>query len=217
MVAVSKKRLLHLKRRRVQRDIAGHQDAILSLQTELSELDIAERVLASLDGESLREEVAAEQSEEGSPDQTPPATKPDGIPTMPAMITEALEEARRERQTGLEPREMGEFIIKKYWPNMPPYVVGPIAWRMHKSGKLAKKGSKYFLPKVEEGSDADTSEPSSMSSSGAGGSPRGADSHPSPAGATPVGSTLRRRELYASTAIPAATYAPPSLGRRLVM
>jgi hypothetical protein len=216
MPAVSKKRLIQLKRRAIQKEIERSRGHISSLETMLSELDITERVLDNLDATGLQDAADGEDHEEAAPAEPAPAAKPDGIPTMPAMILEALEEARDEGKKGLEPREMGEFIIKKYWPNMPPYVVGPIAWRMHKSGKLAKRGSKYFLPKVEEGSGADTSEPSSMSSSGAGGGPRGAATHPSPACSTHVGSTLRRRELFASTAIP-PTYVPPPVARRIAM
>jgi hypothetical protein len=215
--AISKKRLIQLKRRAVQHKLAQHRDAISSLETELSELDIAERVLASLDGEGLQEGAASEpQEEEVAPSEPAPAGKPEGIPTMPVMILAALQNAKEHGQKGLEPREMAEFIAKKYWPGMPLHVVGPIAWRMHKSGKLAKRGSKYFLPKVEEGPDAETSGPSSVPSSGAGGGPRGAASHPSPACSTHVGSTSLRRKLFASTAIP-ATSAPLSIGRRPAM
>jgi hypothetical protein len=219
--AISKKRLIQLKRRAVQHKLAQHRDAISSLETELSELDIAERVLASLDGEGLQEGVASEPQEEAAPSEPAPAGKPEGIPTMPVMILAALQNAKEHGQKGLEPREMAEFIAKKYWPGMPLHVVGPIAWRMHKSGKLAKRGSKYFLPKVEEGPDAETSGPSSVPSSGAGGGPRGAASHPSPACSTHVGSTLRQGLFASTAALP--NDATPVLGktwpreRRLVM
>jgi hypothetical protein len=215
MAKLSKLRLLQLRRRATEEEIARHQEAISALKSKLSEFEIAERVLASL-GDDAAEENQADRNQDEAPlaAAASSAVKPDGLPTMPAMILDSLHEARARGQNGLEPREMAEFIEKKYWRGMPLHIVGPTAWRMHKDGRLAKRDSRYFLIQDDESSDVPASEPSPIES-GAGGGPRGAASHPSPAGSTPVGSTLRRRELFASTAIP-ATRVPPVAGRSVM-
>ena len=214
MAKVSKLRLLQLRRRSIQEEITRHKDAISSLESKLSEYEITERVLASL-GDDGGDENQFEDTNQEDVTVTPSgsAIKPKGLPTMPTMIIESLQDARTRGQKGLEPKEMGEYIEKKYWPGMPLHIVGPTAWRMHKDGRLAKRESRYFLVQNDEGSDAQTSEPST-SESGAGGGPRGAASHPSPAGSTPVGST-RRRDLFASTAIP-TPYGPPKEWRSVM-
>jgi hypothetical protein len=204
---LSKLRLIQLRRRAVEDDIARQQEVLSALKSKLSDLEIAERVLTSLGGEDAEEAVAEENQNRSAlvasivAAMPRPAEKPSGIPTMPVMILEALRDARTKGRLGLEPREMAQYIAGKYWPGMPLHIVGPTAWRMHKDGRLGKRESKYFIVQSDEGSDAETSEPSTTKS-GAGGGPRGAATHPSPAGSTPVGSTRLRRELFASTAIP---------------
>jgi hypothetical protein len=81
--------------------------------------------------------------------------KPEGIPTMPVMIIEALKDAKARGVRGLEPKEITNFIAEKWWPTVTINAVGPIAWRMYSREKLAKRQSKYSLPRTMEES-ADT-------------------------------------------------------------
>lgn len=214
MAKLSKLRQLQLKRRATEEEIARHQEAISSLQSKLSEYEIAERVLASLD-DDIGEETHADENQDEAPMTAASSStiKPDGLPTMPAMIVASLIIARTRGQNGLEPREMAELIEERYWRGMPLHIVGPTAWRMYKDGRLAKRESKYFLIQTGEGSDAETSEPSS-SNSGADSDSQGPASKPTPAGS--VSSTRLRRDLFASTAIP-APYVPPREEGRHVM
>jgi hypothetical protein len=75
------------------------------------------------------------------------------------MIVEALKDAKARGVRGLEPKQMADFIAGKYWANVPINAVGPIAWRMYSKERLAKRQSKYFLPKVasDETVDANAS------------------------------------------------------------
>jgi hypothetical protein len=79
---------------------------------------------------------------------------------MPDMIIVALRDARSIGKRGLEPREMTEFIAKKWWADVPQNSVGPIAWRMWKNHKLQKRESRYFLAKSDEEDDGGTGLPS---------------------------------------------------------
>ena len=73
-------------------------------------------------------------------------SKPGGTPTVPQMIKEALLTAAIEDKEGLAPREMADYIRKKYWPHAKGERISPIAWRMWKSGELLKDGETYRLP-----------------------------------------------------------------------
>jgi hypothetical protein len=195
--------------RNLKGEIEGLRAVLASKEARLDELTIAERVLSSLEDQ----EVQGTATFSGTGTLTADAvvvkpkwsnkrdSKPVGIPTMPAMIVTALKEAREDGRKGMEPKDIAAFIARRWWPTVTINAVGPIVWRMYKQGKLSKRESKYFLPKRDEGSDASTSEPSSAT--GAGGGPRGAASHPSPAGSIPVGSTSSlRRKLLSGTALP---------------
>jgi hypothetical protein len=189
--------------RNLKSEIERLRNVIAAKESRLNELSIAERVLSSLSDE--REDVSA-------PPTSPPVMgkptwsdkrgpKPEGIPPMPTMILTALKKAREDGRKGLEPKDIAAFVAEKWWPAVTINAVGPVVWRMYKQGKLNKRESKYFLPKNDEGSDVDASEPSSAN--GAGGGPRGAASHPSPAGSIPDGSTSSlRRKLLSGTALP---------------
>ena len=85
--------------------------------------------------------------------------KPDGIPTMPDMITKVL----RENPEGLEPKDISAIIDRRWWPGVPVDGVGPIAWRMWKRGQLGKNDSRYMLPK-EKAADHTSSQDRSAAS-----------------------------------------------------
>jgi hypothetical protein len=71
--------------------------------------------------------------------------KPNGIPTVPEMIIEAIKDANNSGNPGLGPRGLKSYIRGRYWPGMPDRVPGPIAWRMWKRGELGKKGVSVFV------------------------------------------------------------------------
>ena len=159
MAKTPKLRLLKDKQRDIDEQMARVRAMLADLETQASELKIAERVLASLsiddedDAALVVESVAvatgvghAEGVANGH-DETEHASvrKPDDIPTMPEMIRAAIENSAVTGR-GLEPKQMAEYIDKRWWPGVPPNSVGPIAWRMYKRRELAKRGGRYYLP-----------------------------------------------------------------------
>jgi hypothetical protein len=70
--------------------------------------------------------------------------KPDNIPTMPEMILETLEIHSLVTE-GMPPKDITAFIAERWWPEVTFESVGPIAWRMHRDGKIAKNDKGYAL------------------------------------------------------------------------
>jgi hypothetical protein len=144
MANISKLQLVQHKRRKLALKIAEHREALAALEAQERDLEVAERVLVSLDEDTDTEPIA--DPNEAAPAATESTGKPDGIPTMPEMIYEALKDAKARGQRGLEPKDITAFIAAKWWPDVKINNVGPIAWRLYKSDKLAKRQSRYRLP-----------------------------------------------------------------------
>ncbi len=64
--------------------------------------------------------------------------KPLGLPPVPLMIMEALENAESAGKPGLTPQAMVSYVRNKYWPEAGNPDIGSTAWRMWKDGRLAK-------------------------------------------------------------------------------
>jgi hypothetical protein len=156
MANVSKLKVVQIKRRVISQKIAQQREILAALEVQENDLAVAERVLAALDAEEAESEVRAEPEKEVAPVAADPTGKPEGIPTMPEMIVEALKDARAKGQRGLEPKQMALFIAAKYWPTVTINAVGPIAWRMHTKERLGKRQSRYFLPKASSEETADS-------------------------------------------------------------
>jgi hypothetical protein len=148
MANVSKLKIVQYKRREISQKIARHREALAALEAQEREYEITERVLASLDAEAEPPDLASEP--EPAPEPAVEPGKPEGIPTMPEMIFEALRDAKTKGVRGLEPKEMASYIAAKWWPAVPINAVGPIAWRMYSKDRLAKRQSRYFLLKSAE-------------------------------------------------------------------
>jgi DNA-binding protein YbaB len=159
MANISKLKIVQYKRRAISQRIAQQREILDVLEAQERDLEVAERVLAALDAEEAESEVVLEPEQEVAPVSAEPAGKPEGIPTMPDMIIEALKDAKARGQRGLEPKQMASFIAAKYWPTVTINAVGPIAWRMHTKERLGKRQSRYFLPKAssEETTDSNAS------------------------------------------------------------
>src|SRR6266446_2142473 len=147
--------MVQARRAKLDADIARLREEIAELEAKRSELDIAERIFAelSLEGDELnREPVVGDIAPEEQTD-TPEAPmngedhsrKPEGIPTVPDMIIEAIRHANSMGARGLDPKGLKAYIRGRYWPGMPDPVPGPIAWRMWKRGNLNKRGAIYSL------------------------------------------------------------------------
>jgi hypothetical protein len=143
MANISKLKLIQDKRRAISREIVRQREVLTVLETMERDLETAERVLTTLEAESVPEVLQPEPYV--APDPAP-AGKPEGIPTMPEMIIAALKDAKARGLRGLEPKDITAFIATKWWPEVKINNVGPIAWRLYKSERLAKRQSKYRLP-----------------------------------------------------------------------
>jgi hypothetical protein len=143
MANISKIKIIQHKRRAIAQKIAQQREILAALEAQERDLEVTERVLASLDSEP---EPELPPEPEPTPAAIESSGKPEGIPTMPEMIFEALKDARAKGQRGLEPKDIAAFIAAKWWPDVKINNVGPIAWRLHKSDRLAKRQSKYRLP-----------------------------------------------------------------------
>jgi hypothetical protein len=66
--------------------------------------------------------------------------KPDGLPSIAAMITAVLKET-----PGLRPPEIADFIRQKWWPDLQTPTVSTTAWRMVRSGHLTQQDGRYAL------------------------------------------------------------------------
>lgn len=126
----------------IQDDIRGLNAELNELMVEAKELTIAEKVLMRLHPEVDGDDEEPERTPSGAP------VKPAGIPTMPEMIVDALRSSTN--PFGFSPKEIMEFIAAKYWPEVRSELVGPIAWRMAKEGRLVKNGAFYSLPQKNE-------------------------------------------------------------------
>jgi hypothetical protein len=154
MARTPKLRLLREKKRSALQEIAQLEATIAELRSLVSDYEITERVLGSLsdgDDDDIQDEIEIEaKSGEISITRTEAQLevvrkKPDGIPTAPEMIYEALRHASLRGENGLEPAAMLEFVQKKYWPEAGSSNIGSTAWRLWRVGKLKKSGSIYSL------------------------------------------------------------------------
>jgi hypothetical protein len=66
--------------------------------------------------------------------------KPDGLPSVAAMITAVLKET-----PNLRPPEIADLIRKQWWPDLPTPTVSTTVWRMVRSGHLTQQDGRYAL------------------------------------------------------------------------
>jgi len=145
------------------------------MEQKLSEIEIAERVIASLDGagrDYLRE--AVQPKAKGAL-----AVKASGAPTIPEMIYQVLYEAYRQGKVGLEPKEIADAIdAKPGWGPINRDVLRTRAWRLARDRKLVKgmDSARYALPEPEKYKPAGTipegEEPAGLFSPAQGGEAR---------------------------------------------
>jgi hypothetical protein len=66
--------------------------------------------------------------------------KPDGLPSIAAMITATLKET-----PGLRAPEIADLIRKRWWPDLQTPTISTTAWRMVRSGHLTQQDGRYAL------------------------------------------------------------------------
>lgn len=72
--------------------------------------------------------------------------KPKGIPTMYRMACDILRVSGSAGRPWLDAVEIANAIRERWWPNCEASFVQPQLWRLAKTGKLLKQGSRYALP-----------------------------------------------------------------------
>ncbi len=149
-VMVYELEIIAARRRQIAASRAEHEAALTSLDDELAELDVAERVINRL---VLKAPVIPPPSHSRSGALTASidaavgtSRKPPNIPTIPEMIREILKaDSELFTPPSLTPKEMAERIRLIWWPDVTPTEVSPIAWRMAKRKELVKDGPRYRL------------------------------------------------------------------------
>jgi hypothetical protein len=72
----------------------------------------------------------------------PTVHKPDGLPTVGAMVLSVLDGAEA---AGLKPQQIRERIREKYWPEAPTDRIISATWRLAKGGKIHQGNGRYWL------------------------------------------------------------------------
>jgi hypothetical protein len=123
-----------------------HVDALKALDAELDELDIAERVISRLSSSTPPISAAVLAGAEAAAG----TRKPPNIPTIPEMISDILKiDISTDTMTiapAMTPKQLTEQIRARWWPNVTPSEISPIAWRMAQRGELVKDGPLYRRP-----------------------------------------------------------------------
>jgi hypothetical protein len=138
--------------------IAGMESDLEKLRDELRDYEAAERVWLTLSGGSEDDRDFVEETFDDLSEAAKAASKrkPTGVPQMPDMIIEAINDALGQGTPGIDPATMLQYVQRKYWPEAKSPDVASTAWRMWKAGRLAKphKDSPiYTLPKASENAD----------------------------------------------------------------
>src|ERR1700730_3499934 len=140
------------KKRQLSRQIERGEEALVRLRVQLADFEAAERGLIALGDSQEEEEVVAHVTNGAGQSQAVKGRKPVGLPSVSAMIMQALEKAREDGRTGLAPTELLSFVQEHYWRDAQPNDVGSTAWRMWKAERLVKpdeKSSIYSLPSAK--------------------------------------------------------------------
>lgn len=111
-----------------------------ALEAEASDLAITERTLAKLNQIDLPRIFSAAST---GYNQQVVRKKPQGIPTIYVMVLTLF---RERGEYLIEGSELVQAIKDRWWPTASNNDISPTLWRLHKTGKLVKKGSRYAVP-----------------------------------------------------------------------
>lgn len=148
--------IIKIRRGEVEREIANLNDRVQTLKSELSELDIAEKVLNRLTGASGGSSGEANQREASGFASESPQERP----TVRQMIMASLMDARDRGAPGLAPRQMRDFISKVYGVDVGQQVNTNASRMLHELKEIEKdeKTGLFSLPSKEKPSDTTTVE-----------------------------------------------------------
>lgn len=116
------------------------------LRKEHDNLQITLETLRRIGGWSETDEAQTQQNGSRESD----SAKPDGTPSVPAMILQVVSELQSRSGEGVEPKDVTAEIRRRWWPEVQSYNIGPRMWRMAvKEARLEKIAALYYLPKNE--------------------------------------------------------------------
>ena len=147
---------IRTKKHELANKIASAEFALQKLRLELSDYEAAERVWLTLSGGNEDDRDWVEEAMDDLHQEAvnaPPKRKPSGIPQMPDMIIEAIEDGLKMGAPGIDPAAMLQHVQAKYWPKAKSPDVASTAWRMWKAGRLVKPFKDlpiYSLPNWNE-------------------------------------------------------------------
>jgi hypothetical protein len=146
--------IIKIRRSEVTQEISILKDRIAILSSELSDLDIAEKVFSRLSGASRNSLSTSNEPDAAKASQA----KPDGLPTVREMIKSALLAARDSGHPGLTPKQIKSYIQDVYHFDAGPQV-NTTASRMFNTLKEINKDETtglYSLPSKEKSSSIET-------------------------------------------------------------
>lgn len=129
------------KKHELANKIASSESALEKLRLEFSDYEAAERVWLNLFGDSEHDRNVVEEVMDGlheGLEKKALRRKPPGIPQMPDMIIEAIEQGLKMGAPGIDPAAMLQYVQQKYWPEATSPDVASTAWRMWKAERLVK-------------------------------------------------------------------------------
>jgi hypothetical protein len=108
---------------------------------EEEELAVAERVYARLAGKPVESLVSEETPERKSAPAAGGTPRPEGIPTVPEMVTQLLLDAEQRGARGLKSSEIMAGIDSRWWPGVSVNHVMPTVYRcISRNYWFAKEG-----------------------------------------------------------------------------
>ncbi len=138
---------LEQKRAKILRDLDDLNREQARLEQEAREIEITHKVL-----KSLSQPNNASNSLTYFPPASKTGRKPEGTPTIAAMIDDAL--AVNELlgpEIELDTQGIVQHIRSKWWPDAQNSDIAPLLWRLSKQGRVAKVGNKYARIKLDRG------------------------------------------------------------------
>src|SRR5438552_329241 len=104
---------IRARRIAIEQEIERHHEAIAALEAKRNELEIGERVITEFASEQ-GDDPSSHARERSTNKPKTPTSKPEGLPTVPEMIFEALRVAHGQGKRGLEPAGLTSYIRDKY-------------------------------------------------------------------------------------------------------
>lgn len=131
------------RRRFITEKAATLEKELDQLRSELTELDIAERVLQRFtEPQSVATRNGQLPLSNGMTDDAIQIEPP----TLPQMVFTLLEEAKASGRRGLDASEILAAVQARWKPEFTGDNVRPTLWRMAKHQRLRKRGRTYSLP-----------------------------------------------------------------------